>query len=217
MRKTRMLLAGTLLATMMTLGGCKNRLKDENTSMGSEVNNLRSQLADRTKALEDCNNDLRARDQQLAALRRETGAGGAAPAAAPGGNTGFEGIAGVNSSASAGEVTASVESDLLFDSGKTTLKTSAKKSLDQVASVLKSKYASQSIRVVGHTDTDPIVHSGFKSNYHLGFERAYEVRKYLIEKGVDAKHVSLASYGPDMPKGGKAQSRRVEVVVIMNK
>ena len=213
MRSSRMLLAGLLLTTL-TLTGCKNKVAEENASLKSEVGDLQNQLVERNKALEDCNNDLRSRDQQLAALRREMEGGKGTGSA---GNTGFEGIEGVNASASAGEVTASVESDLLFDSGKTSLKTNAKKSLDQVASVLNSTYGGQTIRVVGHTDTDPIRKSGFKTNYHLGFERAFAVRDYLLSKGVDAKRVALATYGPDLPKGTKAQSRRVEVVVVLNK
>lgn len=206
MRVSRMIVLG-LLGAAMTMTGCKNGLKNENASLNDEVANLRNQLADRNTALEQCDQEKRARDQQLAELRRGMGAGG---------TTGFEGIAGVSGSMSAGEVTASVESDLLFDPGKTTLKSSAKKSLDAVAGVLNSTYGTASIRVAGHTDSDPIKHSGFKSNYHLGFERAWAVRDYLISKGVTANRVSLASYGPDVPKGGKPQSRRVEIVVVLN-
>ncbi len=208
------MLAGALVTASMTLTGCDSKLKKENASLTDEVNGLRSQLADRNKALEDCNNDVRSKDQQLATLRRDM-EGGKGAGTGSLGNTGFEGIVGVIATASAGQVTASVESDLLFDSGKTTLKSSAKKSLDQVAGVLNAQYGGQTIRVVGYTDTDPIVKSGFKSNYHLGFDRAYAVREYLISKGVSSKRLSLASYGPDAPKGTKAQSRRVEVVVVL--
>jgi chemotaxis protein MotB len=212
MRSSRMLMLAGVLLTVSFTSGCENRLKSENAALSEEVNGLRSQLADRNKALEDCNNDLRARDQQLATLRRDLESGKGAGSL---GNTGFEGIEGVNATASGGQVTASVESDLLFDSGKTSLKSNAKKSLEEVARVLNSQYGGQTIRVVGHTDTDPIVKSGHKSNYHLGFERAYAVREYLVSKGVDAKRLSLASYGPDSPKGTKAQSRRVEIVVVL--
>jgi outer membrane protein OmpA-like peptidoglycan-associated protein len=199
------MLAMGLLGAALGMTGCKNGLKNENASLTDEVASLRNQLADRNSALEQCEQEKRSREQQLAELRRGTG-----------GTTGFEGIPGVSGSMSAGEVTASVESDLLFDSGKTTLKSSAKKSLDAVAGVLNSTYGSATIRVAGHTDTDPIKHSGFKSNYHLGFERAWAVRDYLISKGVTSNRLSLASYGPDSPKGGKPQSRRVEIVVVLN-
>jgi chemotaxis protein MotB len=196
-----------LLLISSTLTGCKNSLKTENENLTAEVSDLRNQLADRNSALENCNSELRSRDQQLAELRREGGMGGA---------TGFENIPGVTGSASAGEVTASVESDLLFDSGKTSLKANAKKSLDAVAGVLNSTYGTATIRVAGHTDSDPIRKSGHKSNYHLGFERAFAVREYLVSKGVASNRLHLASYGPDIPKGGKPQSRRVEIVVVLN-
>ena len=88
--------------------------------------------------------------------------------------------------------------------------------LDQVAGVLNSTHAGRTIRIAGHTDTDPIRKSGYKSNYHLGFERGFAVREYLISRGVAADRVYLASHGPDEPQGSKAQSRRVEIVVIMN-
>jgi chemotaxis protein MotB len=136
----------------------------------------------------------------------------ARPSAATG--TVFEGIAGVSGTRSGGEVTATVESDVLFDSGRATVKPAAQQSLNQVASVLNSQYAGRQIRIVGHTDTDPIRRSGHKSNYHLGFERAYAVREHLISRGVSADRIQLASFGPHQPRGNKAQSRRVEIVVI---
>ena len=211
MHITRTLGIGLLIAaTAMT--GCNKKQKTEMAMLEEENSTLRNQLAERTKALEDTNAEKRSLEQQLAALRKD--------AASPTGSTGTEGGTftrdGVEWSASAGEVTASIQGDVLFDSGKTTLKSSAKKSLDSVASILKSEYSGKSIRVSGFTDTDPIRKSGFKSNYHLGFERAYAVREYLVSKGIDAKRLSLASYGPDAPKSSKPQSRRVEVVVLVN-
>src|SRR5437773_2014211 len=85
-----------------------------------------------------------------------------------------------------------------------------------IATRLKTQYTGKNIRVEGFTDTDPIHKSGFKSNYHLGFERAFAVRQYLSSKGIDEKRMSLASYGPNAPKPTKPQSRRVEVVVLVN-
>jgi outer membrane protein OmpA-like peptidoglycan-associated protein len=213
MRISRMVLAASLLATL-SMTGCKNSVKEENLALKDELGSLRNQLTERNKALEDCSSDLRSRDQQLAELRREVQA--SPTGVASNGSTPFDDIAGVTASQSAGEITASVESDLLFDSGKTSLKSAAKQSLDQVAGVLKSSFSTESIRVVGHTDSDPIKKSGFKTNYHLGFERAFAVRDYLVSKGVDSKRISLASFGPDLPHGTKSQSRRVEIVVVRN-
>src|SRR5690606_15641070 len=74
--------------------------------------------------------------------------------------TGFEGIEGVTTTVGAGEITASVEGDVLFDSGKTTLKTNAKRSLDRIAAVLNETWPNKAIVIQGHTDTDPIKRSG---------------------------------------------------------
>ncbi|NNF42077.1 MAG: OmpA family protein [Phycisphaerales bacterium] len=128
----------------------------------------------------------------------------------------FAGIAGVTGSMQAGEVRATVASDVLFDPGRATLKSSAKQSLDAVARVITSNYSGQSIRVTGHTDADPIRKSGHKSNHHLGFERAFSVRAYLIERGVPANQVYLASHGPDRARGTKKESRRVDISVELD-
>jgi len=208
MRISRVMMVGLLMAAAGS-GGCKNSLKDQNASLNNEMTDLRSQLAERTQALDSCNTEKRALETQLAEMRR--GGGGAVD-----GKSGFENIDGVKGSIGAGEVTAAVEGDMLFDSGKTTLKSSAKKSLDQVAGVLNSTYGGKDIRIAGHTDTDPIKKSGFKSNYHLAFERGFAVREYLASKGVAGNRMYLASYGPDVPRGNKQQSRRVEVVVVLN-
>lgn len=205
MRKSRMMLATGLMLAAVAMTGCKNSVKEENAMLKQENADLQAQLADRNQALESLNAEKRSLEQQLAQGRKD---GGAAP--------GLENTEGVTWSQGAGEITASIQGDVLFDSGKTTLKSTAKKSLDNVVSVINGQYTGKSIRVSGYTDSDQIKKSGYKSNYHLGFERAYTVREYLISKGLSPKQVSLASFGPDMPKDSKPQSRRVEVSVIMN-
>ena len=197
-----------VLVSAALLGGCNNKLKSENELLAQENESLRAQLNDRNAALEAANLELRDKSMQLTDLKNR------GPGASDG-LSGFQGIDGVTGSVGVGEVTASVEGDFLFDSGRATLKTTAKKSLDSVAGVLNSTYSGQSIRIEGHTDTDPIKKSGHKSNYHLGFERAYAVREYLISKGVSANRIYLASFGPDQPKTNKQQSRRVEITVLL--
>lgn len=201
------------LATL--LGGCDSAQKDEVTLLRQETDDLRKQLADRNAALESMDRE------RMAALARadasEKGHGGGSSAAPPPAvvvESGFEGISGVSATRVGNEVHVAIEGDVLFDSGRTSLKDSSRRSLDKVASVIREKYGGREIRVIGFTDTDPIKRSGFKSNYHLGFDRAYSVREYLVGKGLDSKRISLSSYGPDMPLETKAKSRRVEVVVI---
>tara|TARA_Y100000589_G_scaffold25768_1_gene21254 strand:- start:11105 stop:11665 length:561 start_codon:yes stop_codon:yes gene_type:complete len=178
-----------------------------------ENSELRDQLSQRDKALDAANSDLREanrmmREQEIMFDQELTNlAGGVSSPNA------FEGIEGVSTSVSGREVTVTVASDVLFDSGRTSLKSNAKSSLDEVASVITSRYPGRSVKVIGHTDSDPIRKSGHKSNYHLGFERGFAVREYLISRGLDPSNVSITSYGPDQSLGSKSKSRRVEIVV----
>ena len=215
MRLKRVMMALGLLAVVAAMSGCNNKLKEENALLTDEIQGLRAQLADRNAALEASNHELRERDVQVSELRRQLEDLESASAMRPA-HSGFENIPGVTGTVGTGQVTATVEGDVLFDSGKTTLKSAAKQSLDAIASVLNTTYAGRPVRVVGHTDTDPIRKSGFTSNYHLGFERAYAVREHLVSRGVSAGRLSLASFGPDRPMSTKAKSRRVEIVVVLN-
>jgi flagellar motor protein MotB len=198
---THRLLAIAALGLAFGLAGCQSdpNLKTEN---------------------EDLRRQLEAKDSEIGTLKQELDAANAR-ASTGGGDKGgdsaskdFAGIEGVSAMKVGNEVHVSIEGDVLFDSGKVALKDNAKKSLDKVAGVLKDKYAGKPIRVAGFTDTDPIKKSSFKSNYHLGFERAYAVREYLTGKGLEGKVMSLSSYGPDVPLKTKQLSRRVEIIVI---
>jgi flagellar motor protein MotB len=218
-----LLLAATMLATGCQQGANQKALLIDDLMLENE--SLREELAQRNRALDEANLELRDKAGEVSGLRRELDEAqrlAATPVPvtmgqAPGyGATGFEGIPNVTGSISAGEITASISSDILFDSGKATLKDAAKRALSQVVSVLNSTHGGRPVRVGGHTDTDPIKKSGHKSNYHLGFERAYAVREYLVSKGLDPSRIHLASYGPDEPLGTKSQSRRVEIAVLLN-
>jgi chemotaxis protein MotB len=199
--KTR-ILALTALALGLALTGCKS---NDTAALQSENESLRQQLDKSNAALEAAE-----RERQAAEARANDAASKSASSA----NSDFAGIEGASATRVGNEVHVSIEGDVLFDSGKSSLKDSAKKSLDKIVGVLKSKYAGKYIRVAGFTDTDPIKRSAYKSNYHLGFDRAYSVREYLIGKGLEGKMISLSSFGPDVPLKTKEQSRRVELIVV---
>ena len=194
-------LALASLALVFALTGCNdNKMKE----LENENADLRVKL---TSAESERDAAQRERD---AANARATEGGKDADAA----SKDFAGIEGVSATRVGNEVHVSIEGDVLFDSGKTSLRDAARKSLDKMIGVLNDKYKGKFIRVAGFTDTDPIKKSGFKSNYHLGFDRAYAVREYMVGKGMDGKVMSLSSYGPDVPLKTKALSRRVEVIVV---
>ncbi len=208
--KTTRLISLLALVAATTLVGCKNNQQtvDELTT---ENESLRKQLDDRNAALESAE-----RERQAAIARADDADKSKGTAGAAAGDKNFAGIDGVSASQIGNELHVSIEGDVLFDSGKAGLKESAKKSLDKVAAILKEKYPGKYIRVAGFTDTDPIKKSAFKNNYYLGFDRAYSVREYIITKGLDGKVISLSRFGPDVPLKTKAQSRRVEVIVVSN-
>jgi len=114
-----------------------------------------------------------------------------------------------------GTTTVNFVGDALFDSGKATLKDSAKKSLDKTASALKKNFNGKTVKVNGYSDSDPIRHSKWKSNQELSEARAKAVRDYLVQRGVTAGQVSFTGFGEAQPKSttDKAKNRRVEIVV----
>ncbi len=186
----------------LVLGGCGGKAKQSKLVMG-ENSELRDRNAQLEAALAEANNrstSLETENQRLA--------GGS-------GATGFEGINGVAARRGAGgEIIVSVAGDVLFDSGQISLKSSAKRSLDQVASVIQGQYGDNVIRIEGYTDTDPIKKSPWKTNERLSAERALAVESYLSGKGVDKDRMYAAAFGPASPRASKKESRRVEIVIL---
>lgn len=201
-------------ATAFSLTGCESQQeKDQLSLLQQENTELRTQLDERGKALDGANGELRSANAEVREWKEKysNAKDEFAPSPSPAG--GFDGITGVTATYGPNDVTVSVEGDVLFDSGRTSLKPDARSALDRVAQVLRTQYAGNAIIIAGHTDSDPIRKSGHKSNYHLGFERGWSVRKFLTEKGISSDDIAVMSYGPDRPMGNAQKSRRVEIVV----
>lgn len=216
MQKTMTTLTfGLALGTLAMAGGCNSSATtDEIAMLKSENTELRSQLDDRDNALESANDELRKANRNLRDNQEAFTSAQAQWDVDTANNTdAFAGIEGVQATYGPNDVTVTVEGDVLFASGKSTLRDSAKTSLNRVASVLKDNFSGKSIVIAGHTDSDPIKKSGHKSNYHLGFERGWAVRNYLSSRGVLDDQMAIISYGPDRPRGSSNKSRRVEIVV----
>lgn len=107
-----------------------------------------------------------------------------------------------------------VPGDVLFDSGKATLKTNAKTTLDSIASSIRRQFPGSDLRVQGFTDTDPIRKSQWSDNWELAFARARSVGKYLEGKGFPGNDLAYVSFGDTKPRSTKAKSRRVEIAVV---
>jgi outer membrane protein OmpA-like peptidoglycan-associated protein len=105
-------------------------------------------------------------------------------------------------------------SDVLFDTGKYTLKPGAKEKLAKISGILLG-HPGLNLEIEGHTDSV----GGDALNQRLSEQRADTVRGYLVEQGVPAEAVVAHGFGKDRPvasnatAAGRQQNRRVELVV----
>lgn len=102
-----------------------------------------------------------------------------------------------------------------FNTGESGLLAESYPQLDGLLQMMKES-PSMSIIIEGHTDNigDP------EQNKRLSLERAYNVREYLIKKGIAGKRIQFKGYGDTKPiadnetEDGKKQNRRVEFVIV---
>ena len=105
-------------------------------------------------------------------------------------------------------------SDVLFDTGKYSLKPGAREKLAKVAGILLA-YPGLDIEVGGYTDNV----GGDEMNQTLSENRAGSVRDYLVQQGVATNSVSSKGFGNTLPvasndnSSGRQQNRRVELLV----
>jgi chemotaxis protein MotB len=122
-----------------------------------------------------------------------------------------------------GRLKVNMVDEILFDSGKTTIKPQGFKVLERVGKILlKSK--DQAIRIEGHTDNVPIgpeLGKMYPTNWELSAARATTVARYLQEKiGIDPALLSATGYGPYQPiasnetEEGRAKNRRIEILLV---
>jgi chemotaxis protein MotB len=204
-RNVTMAIAG--LAIGFSMLGCNSSMKTENNLLKTENEELRMQYKEATAALQAADDDLTRTTGDLRTAQE-------ALDTRPETINIFENIAGVDVELRDKDLALTVASDLLFNSGSTSLKKSARGTLSTVASALNATYPNQSIVIIGYTDTDKITKSNFKSNWHLAFDRAWSVRDYLVSKGVNKDRIAIESWGPTKPLATKAASRRVDIVVV---
>ena len=199
------------LAITALLTGCNSVPKQDYEAALSEALQLRDDLAAAEERLAACNANSADLEQELLLARGEIDRLNASPVAA---STGFENISGTSVSGRGGDIVVNVAGDVLFDSGRVTLKRNSKSTLDRIAGVIQSQYAGNTIRVEGYTDGDPIIKSEWKTNERLSAERAMAVESYLVSRGISSDQIYAAAFGSSNPRSSKAQSRRVEIVIL---
>ncbi len=119
-----------------------------------------------------------------------------------------------------GMLTVNLMDKILFDSGKSVLKTAGKRVLDKIADTFLNRYPEREIRVEGHTDNVPFRGSAL-NNWNLSTERAISAVRYLQEyaevKAGRLVAVGYAYHRPIDTNGtpiGRARNRRIEIVVM---
>jgi len=101
-----------------------------------------------------------------------------------------------------------------FDYDSDIIRTESKPTLDKIVAMLKSEQTMQLI-IEGHTDSDGTT----EHNQILSENRAESVKLYLVSAGISSSRLFTKGYGESVPVApnttatGKAQNRRVELVV----
>ncbi len=105
-------------------------------------------------------------------------------------------------------------SDVLFDTGKYTLRPAAREKLAKVAGIV-SGHPGLRLDVEGHTDSV----GGDEYNQRLSEQRGAAVRNYLTQQGMPLDLVTTKGLGETQPvatndtAAGRQQNRRVELVI----
>jgi outer membrane protein OmpA-like peptidoglycan-associated protein len=106
--------------------------------------------------------------------------------------------------------------DVLFDTGKATLKSGAREKLSKLAGILLAYPGTLTIEIEGHTDST----GSDELNNKLSLNRAESVRDYLVQSSVKGDRIkSVQGFGKSKPiasndsSAGRQMNRRVEVVI----
>lgn len=174
----------------------KSSLESEASRLRGEADNLRSANTQSQIELDRMRRELEEAKSRLSKANENTG------------------IPGVDVSARDGMIVYGMRDSVLFDSGRAEIKPAGKKTLADLAKVLKQ--TNGKLEIAGHTDTDPVTKTKDKyplGNIQLGMARALAVWEAMRGEGVPAARMHVSSYGEHDPieSGNKAKNRRVEV------
>ncbi len=105
-------------------------------------------------------------------------------------------------------------SDVLFDTGKFTLKPGAREKLAKISGIVLA-HPGLTLQVEGHTDSV----GSDEYNQTLSEQRASSVRDYLVGQGISSTTITARGFGETQPvatndnAAGRQQNRRVEMIV----
>jgi len=218
-------LTGLLVVAFLSGAGCTDKkqqqiqlLTDRNSGLLTERRELRGQLARATTRNNELLTQLNAQELEVESLKaeRKTLSDLAATRTEP--------LTATESDWKSGTLgdEISLGSDVLFSPGRASLLPAGKRTLNRIATDLRTTYAGTSIRIYGYTDSDPIRKSKrlWRDNLDLSANRAMAVSRYLITKGIKPSTIETIAMGRTHPmadnrtRAGKKKNRRVEIVVL---
>ncbi|ACU04609.1 OmpA family protein [Pedobacter heparinus] len=107
-------------------------------------------------------------------------------------------------------------SEILFPTNSSYLNEKSKSRIDDVAKVIRNKYADRKVLVEGHSDKTGTP----EYNLWLSEKRAASVKTYLVSLGIPEANIKTSGLGDTRPvadnktKEGRLINRRVEVTVL---
>ncbi len=180
------------------------RLREERTSLKSQIQKLKSNLETAQGQLADAN--ARVIEPVVKEEPVQT-------------NPELEAL-GIGVSKRDGNTVISIPSSITFASGQAMLSKEGKDAIQKVAKLLRKEHAGMHYMIEGHTDDEPIKKSKFESNRELSYARAKAVLDFLVSDcSIEDGDCVIMAYGPHNPVAGgksdkdKAKNRRVEIVV----
>jgi chemotaxis protein MotB len=122
-----------------------------------------------------------------------------------------------------GQLSVNLLNNILFDSGKTTIKPEGRKVLKSLGDVL-NKFPDKALQIAGHTDNVKIsnrLKERFPSNWELSTARATSVVHFLQDKvGLKGERLIAAGYSEYQPvasnkdAAGRARNRRIQILLV---
>jgi chemotaxis protein MotB len=105
---------------------------------------------------------------------------------------------------------------IMFDSGLSQLKPSVRPLLEKVSGFILD-HPEVSVEIQGHTDDRPISNQRYPSNWELSADRASQVAKALVQRGMHPQRLSIKGFGEYRPLHAndsdlnRMKNRRVEI------